>query len=394
MTQPQLRKGRPGIRHRFFAATASGLEPALLAEMQALGLEELAEDSGGVFFSGPMEACYRANLWLRSASRVLRIVARVPCSDEATLYKQVYAIDWHALMEVDQTLAVRVRFGQTGFTNSQFMALKIKDAIVDRFRDTFGKRPSVNKERPDVQIQAYVHLGHCTLALDSSGPPLFMRGYREGEAKAPLKETLAAGLVGLTGWQADRPFYDVFCGSGTLPIEAAMLAGKRAPGLNRERFGFENWPDYHAPAFQKEQARARSEARPIPVRLFASDRDPKAIAAARANARRAGVEDAITFATRELADFAANPEAGSAAEGGLGMILSNPPYGDRMGDMQRLAPLYKEIGDTLKHKAKGMEAFIFTAHGELIKSIGLRPSRRVILRNGPIECRLLRFEMY
>ncbi len=386
MTQPQLRKGRPHPRHRFFAATASGLEPVLLAEMQALGLEELSQDSGGVFFSGSMEDCYRANLWLRIASRVLRVVARVPCSDETTLYREVYQIDWHGLMDVSQTLAVRVRFGQTGFSNSQFLALRIKDAIVDRFRDTFGKRPSVNKERPDVQIQAYIHLGHCTLALDSSGPPLFMRGYRKGEAKAPLKETLAAGLIALTGWQADRPFYDFFCGSGTLPIEAALLAGRRAPGLQRERFGFEGWPDFHAPAFAKEKQRAQREARPVPVPIFASDRDPKAVAAARANARRAGVEDAITFATRDMMDF--------AGEAGPGLIVINPPYGERLGEEQRLAPLYKQIGDVLKHKAKGMEAFVFTVHGELVKSIGLRPSRRVILRNGPLDCRLLRFEMY
>jgi putative N6-adenine-specific DNA methylase len=386
MTPPQLRKGRPHPRHRFFAATASGLEPVLLAEMQALELEDLAPDAGGVFFSGEMDACYRANLWLRTASRILRIVARVPCSDETTLYRETYQIDWHRFMEVNQTLAVRVRLGQTGFANSQFLALKIKDAVVDRFRDTFNKRPSVNKERPDVQIQAYIHLGHCTLALDSSGPPLFMRGYRQGEAKAPLKETLAAGLIALTGWQGDRPFYDPFCGSGTLPIEAALLAGRRAPGLLRERFGFEAWPDFHAPAFRAEQARARQQARPVPVPIFASDRNPKAVASARANAKRAGVDGAITFAVRPIADF-----DGSA---GPGVILTNPPYGERLGDEDKLGPLYKSIGDTLKHKAKGMEAYIFTVHGPLIKSIGLRPARRTILRNGPLECRLLRFDLY
>ena len=383
---PHLRKGRAHPRYRFFAATASGLEPVLLAEMETLGLEELAQDAGGVFFSGEMEACYRANLWLRTASRVLRIVARVPCPDETTLYRETYRIDWQQFMDVSQTLAVRVRLGQTGFTHGQFLALKIKDAIVDRFRDTFNRRPSVDKERPDLSIQAYIHLGQCTLALDSSGPPLFMRGYRRGEAKAPLKETLAAGLIALTGWQGDRPFYDPFCGSGTLPIEAALLAGRRAPGLLRERFGFEAWPDFHAPAFRAEQAQARERARPVPVPIVASDRHPKAVAVARDNARRAGVGDAVTFAVRDIADF--------EAAAGPGLILTNPPYGERLGDAARLAPLYKTLGDTLKHKAKGMEAYIFTQHGPLIKSIGLRPSRRTILHNGPLDCRLLRFEMY
>jgi putative N6-adenine-specific DNA methylase len=386
MTPPLLRKGRSHPRHRFFAATASGLEPVLFAEMQALGLEELAQDAGGVFFTGEMDACYRANLWLRTTSRILRVVVRVPCSDEASLYRETYQIDWHTYLEPTQTLAVRVRLGQTGFTNSQFLALKIKDAIVDRFRDTFKVRPSVNKERPDVQIQAYIHLGHCTLALDSSGPPLFMRGYREGEAKAPLKETLAAGLIGLSGWHGERPFYDPFCGSGTLPIEAALIAGNRAPGLQRERFGFESWPDFHAPSFRAEQASARKAAKPITVPIFAGDRHPKAVAAARANARRAGVEDSITFAVRDVEEF--------DASAGPGVMLMNPPYGERLEDADKLAPLYKKIGDTLKHKAKGMEAYLFTVHGPLIKSIGLRPSRRTILRNGPLECRLLRFEMY
>jgi putative N6-adenine-specific DNA methylase len=213
-----------------------------------------------------------------------------------------------------------------------------------------------------------------------------MRGYRQGEAKAPLKETLAAGLIALSGWQGDRPFYDPFCGSGTLPIEAALIAGRRAPGLLRERFGFEAWPDFHAPAFRAEQARARELARPVPVPIVASDRNPKAVATARDNARRAGVGDAIAFGVRDIAGF--------TASAGPGVIVMNPPYGERLEDADKLGPLYKTIGDTLKHKAKGMEAYLFTVHGPLIKSIGLRPARRTILRNGPLECRLLKFDMY
>jgi putative N6-adenine-specific DNA methylase len=388
MTQPLLRKGRPHARYRYFAPVSAGLEPVLLAEVQALGLESPRQVPGGVAFEGPLEACYRANLWLRTASRVLRVVAEFDCPDQATLYRETYKVEWEKLMEPHQTLAVRVSLGRAGpgMTHSQFLALRVKDAVVDRFRHTYGKRPSVDRERPDLAVHAYLDQNRCVLSLDSSGWPLFMRGYRQGAGAAPLKETLAAGLIGLAGWRADRPFYDFLCGTGTLAIEAALLAGNRAPGLLREGFGFQRWPDFHPGAWNALLAEARAAARPIEVPIVAGDGDAAMVGAARANARRAGVEDGIRFIVREAAAF--------QAEAGPGLVLINPPYGERLGEQESLKPLYKTLGDVLKQHAKGMEAYIFTAQSELIKAIGLRASRRQILYNGPLECRLLRYALY
>jgi putative N6-adenine-specific DNA methylase len=366
------------------------LEPVLAAELQALGLKGCQAEPGGVRFEGPEEACYKANLWLRTGARVLRVLAEFPCADEAALYKQAYLVEWERLMDVEQTLAVRAVLGRqpagSPLTHTQFLSRRIKDAIVDRFRDVFHKRPSVDPERPDLAVHAFLDQGRCTLSLDSSGAPLFMRGYRLGQGAAPLKETLAAGLLGLAGWHGERPFYDFMCGSGTLPIEAALIAGNRAPGLLRERFGFQNWPDYRPAAFNALVEEARKAARPVDVPIHASDKDPRAVETARENARRAGVAEAITFSVADAADF--QPWAGA------GLVLINPPYGERLGEREALKPLYKLLGDVLKQRCKGMEAYLFTAHSELVKSIGLRPSRRTILFNGPVECRLLRFELY
>jgi putative N6-adenine-specific DNA methylase len=400
---PKVRKGRPQPQHAFFVPVPTGLEPVLLAEMEALGLPECRADAGGVHFRGALQDCYRANVWLRTGGRVLRVLAQFPCADEQALYQAAYQVEWERLMDVEKTLAVRVVLGRqaadTTLTHTQFLSRRVKDAIVDRFRDVFHKRPSVNPERPDLAVHAFIENGHCTLSLDSSGPPLFMRGYRQGQGAAPLKETLAAGLIALTGWHGERPFYDFMCGTGTLPIEAALLAGHRAPGLLRERFGFQSWPDYRPGDFKAVLEEARRQSRPIPVGIYASDQDPRMVEAARENARRAGVADAIEFSVRSAADFDPAPAgAGEAAAVGLpgsrGLVLINPPYGERLGEVEALKPLYKNLGDVMKQRCKGMEAFIFTTQSDLIKAIGLRASRRTILFNGPLECRLLRFELY
>jgi putative N6-adenine-specific DNA methylase len=388
--RPQLRKARPLALHDYFVPVPTGLEAVLLAELQALGMADCRMDTGGVHFQGTLADCYQANLWLRTGGRVLRVLAGFPCADQAELYRQAYGVQWELLMGLEQTLAVRVVLGRQGpestLTHSQFLSRRIKDAIVDRFRDVFNKRPNVNPERPDLAVHAFIENGRCTLSLDSSGAPLFMRGYRQGAGAAPLKETLAAGLIGLTGWRGERPFYDFLCGTGTLPIEAALLAGNRAPGLLRERFGFQTWPDYRPADFKALVEEARQAARPVGVPIQASDQDPRMVEAARENARRAGVEDAITFAVCDAAEF--QPQHGA------GVVLINPPYGERLGEIEALKPLYKTLGDVLKQRCKGMEGYLFTTQSDLIKAIGLRASRRTILFNGPLECRLLRFELY
>jgi len=386
MASPRLRKGQAPPTHRFFVSTPRGLEGVLLAEMEALGLPEREPTKAGAYFTGTLEDCYRANLWLRTAVRVVRVVAAFPCRTERELYAGTSAVEWPEHLELGQTLAVRARLGRTPLTHSQFVSRRIKDAIVDQFRARFRRRPSVDARHPDVQVHAWLDDGRCILSLDSSGWPLFMRGYRDDEGPAPLKENLAAGLVALAGWHGERPFYDLMCGSGTLPVEAALLAGNRAPGLLRGRFGFQNWLDFRPGVWARLKREARAAARPVEVPLLAADRDPHRVEEARRNARNAGVAEAIAFRVQPLADFQPPP--------GGGLVLVNPPYGERMGEAKALAPLYKELGDVLKQRCAGMEAYVFTAHGPLVKAIGLRVSRRDILFNGPLECRLLRIELY
>ena len=386
MKEPHVRKPRPRPRSLHFVPVPRGLEPVLLAEMNALGLPEIAAEEGGAFFTGTLEDCYRANLWLRSGARVLRVLRRFPCRDDRALYREVREVDWFSHMSADQTLAVRVRLGRTPFTHSQFLSRRIKDAVVDQFRETFGRRPSVDREQPHLQIQAWFEGTECTLCLDTSGAPLFKRGYRSGTADAPLKENLAAALIGLTGWRGERPFFDPMTGAGTLAIEAALIAANRAPGLTRSRFGFQNWPDYQKSTWNRLCAEARKAIRPIEVEIQAADRDPRMIAMARQNAEAAGVGGAIEFVER---DFRQTPP-----RSGVGVLMVNPPYGERSGREENLPELYKALGDVMKQRFTGWDAHVFTAQGELIKSIGLRPARRHILFNGALECRLLHYRIY
>jgi putative N6-adenine-specific DNA methylase len=388
MKAPHLRKGRERPRHLYFIPVPRGLEPALLAEMEALGLPEPRGVEAGAFFRGTLEDCYRANLWLRTGARVLRVVAEFPCADERALYREARQVDWFRLLDPDLTIAVRARLGRSRFTHSQYLSRLVKDAIVDEFREAFGRRPSVDKAAPAAQIHAWFDQDRCTLSLDSSGEPLFKRGYRRETGEAPLRENLAAGLIGLAGWHGERPFRDIMAGSGTLAIEAALIATQRAPGLTRA-FGFERWPDYQRSLWKRLRAEAEARVRSAPVEIRASDHDPRAIERARRNAEAAGVAEAIHF---ERADF--RETSGQDGGSGPGVLLVNPPYGERIGAGPPLPRLYKDLGDVLKQRYKGWEAYVFTVHGELIKSIGLRPSRRTILFNGALECRLLQFKLY
>ncbi|MDH4120211.1 MAG: THUMP domain-containing protein [Deltaproteobacteria bacterium] len=386
MKPPGLVKGRPRETHSYFAATVHGLEDVLRAEMEQLGLQGLEPMEGGVWFEGDRADCYRANLWLRTAGRILWPVADFACRDVEELYQGARRIDWPALMEPDHTFLVKVKAGDPPFTHSHFLAMKIKDAVADRFRADTGQRPSVDTETPHHRIQAVIQDHRCYLSLDASGEPLFKRGYRVWTAQAPLKENLAAGLVLLSGWRGDRPLYDPFCGGGTLLIEAALLAGNRAPGLFRERFGFMNWPDYNAALLKRLKKEAKAAARPVGVPLWGADKDPEMIAAAKENAQRAGLEGDIQFDTAEAATFAPPP--------GPGTILTNPPYGHRMEEEADLTGLYKQLGDTLKQKSQGKQAWVFTLQGPLVKAVGLRAAKKTVLFNGPLECRLLQYDLY
>lgn len=378
---------QPAISTELFATTARGLEEVLAIELTALGLQVLAQERGGVRFAGGLPECMMANLHLRTANRVLVPLAVFPCCNPDELYDGVRTIPWRDYLTPDMTLAVDCSVRDSGITHSRYAALKAKDAVVDQLRDEAGRRPSVDTMAPDVRINLHILADRCTVSLDSSGEPLDRRGYRLDRTEAPLRETLAAAIIALTGWQGDTPLLDPLCGSGTLIIEGALKGANLAPGLVRKGFGFQNWRNFDESLWQGLVESAEAAVRPeLPFVLNGSDQDDKAIAAAWQNARRAGVDRYVHFRQQLLADVSPPEEKG--------VIIMNPPYGERLGNRQELVSFYRGIGDILKQRFTGYTAFILTGDLELAKEVGLKASRRYVLFNGPIECRLLRYELY
>lgn len=372
---------------KFFAVTTKGLEPVLAKEMAALNLKAIKEELGGVRFEGNLVDAYRANLWLRTANRVLMSLIEFDCFSEDALYEGVRRVDWRKHLNPKMTLAVDANVKDSKITHSKYAALKVKDAVVDQLREKLGARPNVDTANPDVRINLHLHRNRAALSLDMSGDSLHKRGYRVGRVEAPLKETLAAGIVELTEWDCKTAFVDPMCGSGTILIEAAMKAARIAPGLLRRSFGFQRWLHYDREAWRKlvGEAEARRKRR-LEFPILGFDISARAIDAAKANAEAAGVAGLIAFEKRPIDRF--DPIEGP------GVVVLNPPYGERLGEIKELEALYKTIGDTYKQKFAGFTGFIFTGNLELAKRVGLRASRRIVLFNGPIESRLLRYELY
>jgi len=371
---------------RFFAPCPRGLETALAAELSALGGEFVVTADGGVAFAGPCELAYRANLESRLASRILWQVAHGRYRNEDDLYRLAHGVDWTTHFKVERTLRVDVAATRSPLTSLEFATLRIKDAVCDRCRETTARRPSISKERPDVRVHAYLTEREATLYLDTSGEALFKRGYRRDVETAPLRENLAAGLIALAGWTPGTPFLDPLCGSGTIAIEAAMIAADRAPGLTRT-FGFQKLAWYDGPAWQRIRQRAHDRVCPAPVApaIFASDIDPHALAQCRANGAAAGVADWIDLQQQDVLQ--------RAAPAASGMLIANPPYGLRLDDAAKLAAFYPRLGDALKRNFTGWTACLLTGDLRLANLIGLKPSRKTPLYNGNIECRLFRFEI-
>lgn len=371
----------------FFATTGKGIEELLAGELRALGVTVAAVESGGVRFTGDMTDCWRANLWLRTANRVLLPLAVFPCDSPQALYERVRELDWPALLTPDMTLAVDCNLRDSAMTHSGFVALKTKDAIVDALRDSCGRRPSVDTRNPDVRVNVHLVKNLCTVSLDSSGDPLDRRGYRLERTDAPLRETLAAALVELAGWDGSVPLADPMCGSGTILIEAALKAARRAPGMMRDGFGFQRWRNFDPLRWATFLAEAREAViSTLAIPVLGCDRQSRAVEVARQNARRAGVGEMLTLERRAIREFSPPP--------GPGVLIFNPPYGHRLSDEELLKPLYREIGDVMKKRCTGYTAYLFTASPELAKCVGLKASRRFVLFNGPLECRLLKYELY
>lgn len=374
----------------FFATCAKGVEPILAKELKELGVQNFRTASGGAHFEGSMEAMYRANLWLRTANRVLMRLAVFSCPTPQVLYQNVRQIRWHDWISAQQTLAVDCNCRNSAISHSHFAALKIKDAIVDQIRDSTGSRPNVDTQDPDIRVNAHIANDSCVLSLDSSGVGLHMRGYRRQAAEAPLRETLAAAIVELADWNSEGFFIDPMCGSGTILIEAGMKALNYAPGLLRsgpKTFGFQRWRGFNETCWAALVDEAKDRIRDgIPGRLLGYDMSRRAIEIAKGNITIAGLSHCVRLAKGNVLKL--NPS------GHTGTIACNLPFGERSGDVEALVPLYKGFGDILKQRCTGYKAYLFTGNLKLAKSIGLRPSRRIILYNGPIECRLLEYELY
>ena len=369
----------------YFAPCPRGLESALAAELGDLGAADVAPTEGGVAFAGPLDLAYRANLESRLASRVLWRVGGGAYRDERDVYALAQGLDWPRWFRADRTLRVDVAATRSPLKSLEFATLRIKDAVCDRHRAASGTRPSVSKDRPDVRVHAYLTADRATFYLDTSGEPLFKRGYRRETAEAPLRENLAAGLLRLAGWRPGLPLLDPMCGSGTIAVEAALIALDIAPGLKRT-FGFQKLAWYDGPTWQRiKQAAQRRMRPPVPAGIYASDEDARAIEQCGANLAATGVAGAVAVERIDALSRVAPAPAG--------VIVTNPPYGVRLADSAALAALYPRLGDALKQRFTGWTAYLFSGDPRLPKLIGLKASRHTPLYNGALECRLYEYRL-
>ncbi|MBC8008078.1 MAG: class I SAM-dependent RNA methyltransferase [Prolixibacteraceae bacterium] len=373
------------INQKFFAPCPRGLEALLAGELAELDAGEITVTEGGVGFSGPLSVAYAANLHSRIASRVLWQVGSGRYRSEDDIYRGVNALDWTQLFDGAQTMRVNVAAVRSPLNSLDFITLRIKDAVCDKFRSQTGVRPSVDTAQPDVRIHAFLETERFTLYLDTSGEPLFKRGARQMTGEAPLRENLAAGILKLSGWSPDLPLLDPMCGSGTFLIEALQIARGVAPGAQRN-FAFEKLRSFDEADWNriKTEAEARPAPNPSPA-IFGSDLYGDALKLARVNLAAAGFADMANLKQANMLEI--------SAPGAEGVLLANPPYGVRIGEQDELAAFYPQLGDVLKKKFAGWRAYIFTADMRLPKLIGLSPSKRTPLYNGALECRLYEFKM-
>ncbi len=373
------------MMNTYFASTARGLEELLKTELATLGAEDLSIAQGGVHFRASPRTMYECLMWSRLASRILLPLNEFDVYSDLDLYLAVQSIDWPSVFTVDKTFAVHFNGTNDEIRNSQYGALKVKDAIVDSFTRKIDARPDVAKQQPDIRINVYLNKERASLAIDLSGDSLHIRGYRELAGQAPLKENLAAAIVQRSGWQKDTPMVDPMCGSGTLLIEAAMMAADCAPGLHRTHWGFEAWSSHDSALWESVKAEARERANAGVVsataRFFGSDTDKRVLDMARANARRAGVDKLITFQQKDATKLE-NP----LPEGPKGTIISNPPYGERLESEPALIALHSVFSRVVRTRFPGWRLSMFSGSPELLSSLQLRAEREFKAKNGPLDC--------
>ena len=370
--------------YSLFVTCPRGLEAPLSQELEQLKCQDIRAVDGGVACKGGMEQVYRINLHSRTASRVLLRLTKSGYRSEQDIYKAAKNIRWTDWFDLEQTFKVKVEGKRAQVKSLDFVGLKIKDAVCDVFRDACDARPSVGKIRPDIRIHAFIDERDIQIFIDTSGEALFKRGYRQDTGEAPMRENLAAGLLLLAGYDGTQPFQDPFCGSGTIVIEAAWIATRRAPGLMR-RFGFEKLKNFDAALWKKLQHEAETQIRPAPAPISGSDNDRYMIRAAVANAQAAEVDTFIRFEVKDAQDTRPNGEGG--------ILISNPPYGVRLAEVQALQALYPQLGAWLKQHYAGWLAGMCTGDRDMPKFMRLSPKRKIPLYNGNLDCRLFLMDM-
>ena len=370
--------------YSLFVTCPRGLEAPLSQELEQLKCQDIRAVDGGVACKGGMEQVCRINLHSRTASRVLLRLTKSGYRSEQDIYKAAKNIRWTDWFDLEQTFKVKVEGKRAQVKSLDFVGLKIKDAVCDVFRDACDARPSVGKIRPDIRIHAFIDERDIQIFIDTSGEALFKRGYRQDTGEAPMRENLAAGLLLLAGYDGTQPFQDPFCGSGTIVIEAAWIATRRAPGLMR-RFGFEKLKNFDAALWKKLQHEAETQIRPAPAPISGSDNDRHMIRAAVANAQAAEVDTFVRFEVKDAQDTRPNGEGG--------ILISNPPYGVRLAEVQALQALYPQLGAWLKQHYAGWLAGMFTGDRDMPKFMRLSPKRKIPLYNGNLDCRLFLMDM-
>lgn len=366
------------------AKTFMGLEPVLAKELTQLGANEVQIGRRMVSFMGDKEMMYRANFQLHTAIRILKPIKHFKALSADDVYREVQKIDWSEYIGLDKTFAVDSVVFSEEFRHSKFVAYKVKDAIVDQFREKTGKRPNISVANPDIRLNIHIAEDKCTLSLDSSGESLHRRGYRQESVEAPLNEVLAAGMILMTGWQGETDFIDPMCGSGTLLVEAALIAHNMAPGLFRKEYAFEKWPDFDSDLFDRIYNDDSSE-REFTHHIYGYDVDIKAVNTARLNVRAAGLLNDITVEEADFKNFTQPKEKS--------IIVTNPPYGECISTPDLLGT-YKMIGERLKHQFLNNDAWILSYREECFDQIGLKPSIKIPVYNGSLECEFRKYQIF
>lgn len=371
-------------KYDLIAKTFFGLEDVLTDELVLLGASDILKHNRAVSFRGDMKLLYKANYYLRTALRILKPILKCKVSTNKALYRKVNQINWENYFGLDDTFAIDTVVTSEYFKHSKFVALKTKDAIADRFRSKYKKRPSVDVENPTMRIHVHIFKDQCTISLDSSGDSLHKRGYRIAKTAAPLNEALAAGMILLSGWDKRSTFVDPMCGSGTIPIEAAMIALNIPPAYLRKSFGFQKWKDFDSNLWKQiiNDVKTRDN---LDFQIIASDKSFQAIEAANENVKHAKLSQYIKIQTKLMENLEPNSDSG--------IVISNPPYGERLKENDIL-DLYKSIGDSLKNNFSGFDAWILSSSKSAMKNVGLKTSKRLTLFNGALECKYHKYSLY